>query len=197
MKKGFSLIECLVVGAIIGIVILLFVVAFSNNSKSQPASKGSNSAGNTLFKVGDKIIMNKKADSEYSGSKEGSIGVIQNISGDTARVRFSKLTGGESTPADFDVRLDCMDSLEPNKDSIKELKEIFPDVFDNGQNVGWIDKPYWKDAAPLIQRWINEHPHHRVVTVSSDSTGYEGKQTGWFFVYEEKFDLPYRTNKTP
>jgi len=190
-QKGISLVlkdKKVLTILIVGVFGILAFTACNNKPKE---SSESAVVEGTLFRVGDKIIMNSKAN-EYNWSKEGSIGVIQKIHGQEATVLFSKLTGGHDVPTSYPVRLDCMDSLEPKKD---DMTEVYPGVFDNGQNIGWINQPYWTKAFPLLQRWINDHPYKRVVSFSSDSAASYGNQTGWAFVYEDKVDLPYRTSK--
>lgn len=84
------------------------------------------------FKVGDTIIMNRKASDWYGITKKGSIGVIVAISPDRDeryKITFSKLTGITSNSDErtfwiHETTFDLIEPVDPKVAVIKKIKEM-------------------------------------------------------------------------
>ena len=75
-------------------------------------------------------------------------------------------------------------SKAPSKDV---FPETYPNVQDNDKNIVWI-KSHERLSITLIliQKWIDEHPLKRVISVSSGYMGSNSCQTGWLIIYEDR-----------
>ena len=83
------------------------------------------------FKVGDKIIMNRKASEWYGITKKGSIGTIIAINRDSSepyQITFSKLTGSSSRDEKTfwisETTFDLLEPVDPKQAVIKKIKEM-------------------------------------------------------------------------
>ncbi len=61
-----------------------------------------------------------------------------------------------------------------------------PLLYDNGENFLWVNTDSWAKAMVLLQKWTGEHPAKKIVTISSDSAGSGGTQSGWLVYYEDR-----------
>jgi hypothetical protein len=64
--------------------------------------------------------------------------------------------------------------------------EVTLPIYDNNKNIAYINASSVNDGIYYIQQWINENPDKRIISVSSDSSGFSGLQTGWLIIYEVK-----------
>lgn len=73
-----------------------------------------------------------------------------------------------------------------NKPDASVAEEVMPDLYDNGKNIGWINTSDSTETIRLLQKWIDEHPHKRIIALSADGSGPNGQQNGWMFIYEKR-----------
>lgn len=75
------------------------------------------------FKVGDRVVMNKKANDKYSITKEGSYGTVVEVYRDSCRVMFDKFKAYgkfiSRLPDTFNVSISCLSFFEPTEDDGK------------------------------------------------------------------------------